>query len=98
MADEKEVKFELMVWQLVIAVVVVMFVALVFGFWAGKAVGFSGGVDAVKTVIPDYCSINKQGSDIMIKCNEIGLSLDEVCKITSEGFRSKVKVVSLGGG
>ncbi len=95
MVDEKEVRFELMVWQLVAAVVIVMIVALAFGFWSGKAVGFSNGVDAVKTSIPDYCSVNKQGNEAVVVCNELGISLDDICKISSPAFRAKVKVVAL---
>ena len=94
--QETETKYELMMYQLVIVVLVGVFVALGIGFWAGKAVGFSKGVDVVKAEIPDYCTINKQGSDIQVKCNELGLGLDDVCRITTPGFRSKVKVVSLG--
>jgi hypothetical protein len=93
---QSETKYELMMYQLVIVVLVGVFVALGIGFWAGKSVGFSKGVDAIRTEIPDYCTINKQGSELSVKCNELGLGLDDVCRITTPGFRSKVKVVSLG--
>jgi len=98
MAEEtKENKMELMMYQLVIVIVIGFLIALAAGFFAGKAVGFSGGVDAVKTEIPDYCTVNKQGSDVNVKCNELGLTLEEVCAITSPALRSKVRVVSIGG-
>ena len=84
-------------YQLVLVVVIGFLVALAAGFFAGRAVGFSGGVDAVQAEIPDYCSVTKQGSEINVKCNELGLTLEEVCAITSPALRSKVRVVSIGG-
>ncbi|MEK6807440.1 MAG: hypothetical protein AABX75_00260, partial [Nanoarchaeota archaeon] len=96
MEEIKENKMELMMYQLVIVIVIGFLIALAAGFMAGRTVGFSGGVDAVQAKIPDYCTVNKQGSEINVKCNEMGLSLDDVCAITSPALRSKVRVVSLG--
>ena len=93
--ETNEVKYELMMYQLVIVVLVGVFVALGIGFWTGKTVGFSKGVDAVQTEIPHYCTINKQGPELNVTCNELGLNLDDACKITSPAFRSRVKIVSL---
>ena len=95
MDETKEQKMELMMYQLVIVIVIGFLIAMAAGFFAGKTVGFSSGVDAVKAEIPEYCSVNKQGSEIAVKCNEMGLSLDDVCKITSPALRAKVKVVSV---
>lgn len=93
----EENKLELVMYQLVLVIVVGFLIALAAGFFTGRTVGFSNGVDAVKAEIPDYCTVNKQGSEIKVACNELGLSLEEVCAITSPALRSKVRVVSISG-
>ena len=92
--EKTEVKYELMMYQLIIIVLVGIFLSLGIGYWIGKEVGLSKGASTVEIEKPNYCNVDRAGEKIIIRCNELeNVTLDSLCEWVPEELKDKIKIV-----
>lgn len=90
----KEMKYEILMGQLILIVIVGILLSIAAGFFLGKEVGYSKGVNAVTIDKPEYCYVDKTGEHVQVKCNELeGITLEDMCGMLSEELKDKVKIV-----
>jgi hypothetical protein len=91
---ENEAKYEIVMYKFLIIVLIGIFIAMGMGYVAGNKIGFSKGVDTISVEKPEYCTVEKMGSEVIIKCNEIeATTAADLCKLTSPGLEEKIKIV-----
>lgn len=93
----KEQKFELMMYQLVLIVIVGMLITLGVGYFVGKEIGVARAVDLMEIHSPDYCLTEVKGSNINVRCSEMNMSLDEMCGYISPAMKSRIKIMLITG-
>ena len=88
-----ERQYEIRMYGLLIIVLAAVFIAILLGGFFGYRMGNSSGYEDVKVEKPGYCSVDKVEGKIVITCNELDISADELCKVTSPGIKEHLKVV-----
>ena len=92
MIEEK--KYELVMGHLVAIVMIGMLVTLGVGFFVGNHVGLTTGLSSAVIEKPDYCNVDKVGTKINIRCNELSdVTLENLCQWASPELKSKVRLV-----
>jgi hypothetical protein len=93
----RENKFELMMYQLVLIVIVGMLVTLGIGYFVGKEVGIARAVNLMDINAPDYCLTEVKGSNINVRCSEMNMTLDEMCGYISPAMKSRIRIMLVTG-
>ena len=94
--EKREVKYEMLVGQLILAILVGIFLALGAGFLVGKEVGLSKSIGDVNVEKPDYCTVDKAGGGVQVRCNELtNVSLDSLCKWVSPELKGRIRIVMI---
>ena len=80
--------------HLVAIVMIGMLVTLGVGFAVGNYVGLTNGISTSVIEKPEYCSIDKTGTKIHVKCNELSnITLENLCQWASPELKNKVRLV-----
>ncbi len=91
---EKEIRYELMMGQLILIVIVGILLSITAGFFIGKEVGLTKGISASIIEKPAYCTVDKQSDVVEVKCNELtNVSMDSLCEWISPELKDKIKIV-----
>ena len=91
---KSEPTYELMVGQLIAIVIIGILVSIGSGFLVGKYVGYAQGTSTAIVDKADYCTTDKVGGRIVVKCNELAnVSLDNLCQWASPELKEKIKLV-----
>ncbi len=94
-----EIKYELQMWQLLLAFVVALIAASAIGTFVGHTfgynLGYERGVNAVEIRVPEYCSVEGEGSiSPQIVCAELqDVTLDDLCAYVSPKMASKIRIL-----
>ena len=88
-----EKRYELDMYKLLGIAVVAIIVAVLVGAFFGGKIGYSGGVDDVTVSAPAYCNVNKLGSNVAIKCNELDITAEDLCDVTSKKIQENIKIL-----
>jgi len=92
--EVKEKKFEILMGQLILVIVIGLIFAVFIGYQMGKETGQAIAVSHVTIEKPEYCTIDKQDDKIIMKCNELkNVTLDELCEWVSPELKEKVKIM-----
>ena len=92
--DVADLKYEITMYKLLSIFAASILITLAIGFYSGKVVGYSQGVDDVHVNIPDYCVLNKEGNVIEISCLEVSnITAGDLCRMLSTPLENKIKVM-----
>ena len=94
MEKKIESKYEITMYKLLGIFAVSLLLTLGLGFWAGNVTGRSQGIDDVKVEVPDYCTINEDGSQVTVQCLEFSnLTAGDLCRMLSTPLEDRIRVM-----
>lgn len=100
MGEERETRrvekqYEIRMYGLVLIVLVAIFVALGAGTFVGYGWGHSEGSNDISVSTPEYCNARQSAGKVTITCNELDITAEELCKVTSPGIQDNLRVVMI---
>jgi len=94
MEDKIESKYEITMYKLLGLFAISLLLTMVLGFWAGNVTGRSQGIDDVKVEVPDYCTVNEDGSQVTVECLEFSnLTAGDLCRMLSTPLENRIRVM-----
>ena len=90
----KEPRYELMMGQLILAIMVGIFLALAAGYLLGKEIGVSRAISDLHVEKPEYCTIDKVGGELTVRCNELkNVTLYSLCTWISPDLKDRIRIM-----
>jgi len=90
----KEPKYELLMGQLILGILVGIFLALGAGYMLGKEIGVSKALSDLPIDKPDYCTVDKVGGTLTIRCSELkNVTLDSLCTWISPELKDRIRIM-----
>lgn len=90
----KEPKYELLMGQLILGIIVGIFLALAAGYFLGNEIGTSRALSDLPINKPDYCTVDKIGGELTISCSELtNVTLDSLCQWISPDLKDRIRIM-----
>lgn len=86
-------QYELGMYKLLAIAAIAILAAVALGAFLGNKLGHANALEDVKIKTPEYCTAVVHDDEIIIRCNELDITADELCKVTSPGIKEKLKVL-----
>ncbi len=94
--SKKKEKYEILMGQLILIILVALLATLSAGYFLGKEVGFSKGTSTTSIVTPEYCTVDRSADKIHIDCSELeDITLDDLCGYMSPALKEKIRIVMI---
>ena len=88
-----EKRYELDLYKLLAIAAVAILVAVLIGSFFGGKIGYTSAVSDIEINTPEYCNVDRSGGEIAINCNELNVSADELCDVTSSKIKDSLRVL-----